>query len=177
MVQSGNTCASIVAHDLSIVDFISYNPTVNRACSNLISNDNICVGSSGPTYTPATIAGVTATKTDEYATATVQPSGTTASGTTRQCGKYHQVIAGDICQQISLVYTISVSLFMAINPSIDKDCYNLIPTLYYCVFPMQNWNATANATTTSIYVIPPAPTSTGTTPNCYEWYVLNLRHM
>ncbi|EAW07585.1 LysM peptidoglycan-binding domain-containing protein [Aspergillus clavatus NRRL 1] len=176
-VKAGDTCATIAdAYNLSVVDLVTYNPAVNRACSNLIADTNICVGPSGAQYTPTTIAGATATKTDEYATSTVTPDGPTASGTTLECGKYHQVVAGDTCEQISLKFAISAALFMKINPSIDQDCSSLPPGVYYCVFPTADWNATASGntttTTTSTYVTPPAPTPTGTTQYCYAWHVV-----
>ncbi|GFF42111.1 autolysin [Aspergillus udagawae] len=175
-VQANDTCASIAsAYSISVVDIFTYNPTINRACSNLIADTNICIGPSGAQYTPTTIAGVTGTKTNQYATSTVTPDGPTASGTTTECGKYHKVVAGDTCEQISLQYSITTQLFMAINPSIGQDCSSLPPGVYYCVFPMQDWNSTApnaNTTTTSTYVTPPTATPTGTTQYCYLWHVV-----
>jgi hypothetical protein len=136
-------------------------------CTNLIANTNICVGPSGTQYTPTTIAGATATATS-YATATVAPPGAVPYGTTKNCGQYYQVNSGDNCQQISLNNTITVQEFEEINPSINANCTNLSPGLYYCVWPTATWNATA-ANTTSTIATPPAPTPTGSTPNCYEW--------
>ncbi|KAK9646497.1 hypothetical protein HCH54_005237 [Aspergillus fumigatus] len=174
LVQPGDTCNTIAeAYSLSIADLISYNPSLNRACSNLIVGDNICVGLSGQTYTPTTIAGATATKTEQYATTTTAPPGPTGYGTTKQCGSYYQATDGDTCEQISLAYSISASLFMAINPAIDEECSNLVPGLYYCVYPTVDWNATTNGTaTTSTYATPPTSTPTGTTPDCYEWHTI-----
>ncbi|PKX91129.1 LysM peptidoglycan-binding domain-containing protein [Aspergillus novofumigatus IBT 16806] len=150
-VQANDTCASIAsAYSISVVDIFT-------------------------TVYPTTIAGVTGTKTDQYATSTVTPDGPTASGTTTECGKYHKVVAGDTCEQISLQYSITTALFMAINPSIGQDCSSLPPGVYYCVFPMQDWNSTApnaNTTTTSTYVTPPTATPTGTTQYCYLWHVV-----
>ena len=136
-------------------------------CTNLISNTNICVGPSGAQYTPTTIPGATAT-TANYATATVAPPGAVPFGTTKNCGKYYQVNSGDSCQQISLNNTIMVQEFQQINPSLNANCTNLTPGLYYCVWPTVSWNATA-ANTTSTIASPPAPTPPGSTPNCYEW--------
>lgn len=171
-MKTGDTCATIAdAYDISVVDVITYNPAINRACSNLLADTNICVGPSGAQYTPTTIAGATATKTNIYATSTVTPDGPTPSGTTPECGKYYQVVTGDTCEQISLKYAIAADLFMQINPSIDEDCFALLPDLYYCVFPTVDWNATipGDTTTTSTYVTAPAPTPTGTTQYCYAW--------
>lgn len=174
-VKAGDTCASIAsAQEISISSLINYNPTLNRACSNLISDNNICVGPSGVQYTPTKIPGATATKTNQYATSTVTPSGTAAGGTTDKCGKYHKISAGDTCEQLSLKYSISVELLIAINPSAGKDCSALSPGILYCVFPTRDWNATASGnTSTSTYVTAPGATPTGSTTKCYAWYALN----
>jgi hypothetical protein len=89
-------------------------------------------------------AGATGTQTAVYATSTVAPTGPTASGTT-QCGKYYDVQAGDMCQLIALNNSISVPLFEDINPSVNSNCGNLVPGLYYCVWPMIDWNVTASS--------------------------------
>ncbi|KAJ5951266.1 uncharacterized protein N7479_009679 [Penicillium vulpinum] len=173
LVQDGDTCNSIAdSYDLTIADLISYNPSLNRACSNLNSGDNVCVAASGQTYTPTTIPGATATKTAQYASSTVAAAGPTGYGTTNECGGYYPAADGDNCEQISLIYSISLDLFLTINPSINAACSNLFPGLYYCVYPTANWNATTNGTTTSTYVTPPAPTPTGTTSDCYTWHTI-----
>jgi hypothetical protein len=81
--------------------------------------------------------------------------------------RYYQVNEGDYCQLIALNFTITVSLFEAINPQINAGCSNLSPGLYYCVLPTADWNQTTT-TTTSSYQTAPAPTPSGTTGNCYE---------
>lgn len=114
-----------------------------------------------------TIPGATVTKTGVHATETVAPPGPVAFGTTPKCGKCYQVNKGDYCQLIALNFTITVSLFEAINPQIDAGCSNLSPGLYYCVLPTADWNQTTT-TTTSSYQTAPAPAPSGTTGNCYE---------
>jgi LysM repeat protein len=92
---------------------------------------------------------------------------------TIKCGKYYTVLSGDDCSLITLNNTIAITLFEAINPSINSGCTNLVPGLAYCVSPKVNWNATSNSTTTtSGYVSAPDPTPTGTTENCYQWHVV-----
>ncbi|PYH28141.1 LysM domain protein [Aspergillus neoniger CBS 115656] len=77
------------------------------------------------------------------------------------------------CSLVMLNNIITVSLFEAINPSINAGCTNLVPGLAYCVRPVANWNSTnATTTTTASYVTAPAPTPSGTTSDCYEWYVI-----
>jgi hypothetical protein len=170
LVKPGDNCAVVAAaHSITFAKLVSYNPSINMDCTNLLSNTNICVGAAGVTYTPTTIPGATVTSTS-YATATVAPSGSIPFGTTRNCGKFYKVNPGDNCQQISLNNTITVQLFEQINPSINADCTNLTPGLYYCAWPTASWNDTA-ANTTSTIAPPPAPTPTGSTRNCFEWQV------
>ena len=99
------------------------------------------------------------------------PPSPTPFGTTSQCGRYYEVQSGDYCQQISLNNTISVPLFQEINPSINTDCTNLEPGFYYCVFPTEDWNATANAAIT-VTVSAPGPTPSGTTGSCFAWHTV-----
>jgi LysM repeat protein len=103
-----------------------------------------------------------------------------AFGTTPNCGAYYQVQDADTCNRISLAAKVSVALFQQINPSIDAECDNLIPDLWYCVHPTYDWNDSdddddddgSSTSTTSTVVSPPAPTPTGTTSQCYKWYTV-----
>lgn len=198
-IASGDTCVSIAsAAGISVLNLLSWNPTINSACTNLLADYDVCVSiPGGAIWNGTTIAGVTPTATGLYATTTVAPAGPTASGTTPDCGKYYEVVTGNICQLVALNNSISVDLFEDINPSVDEGCDNLIPGLYYCVFPTADWNTTSsgeNSTDTSTTVSAPAPTATGqshssesspkvnmltyqilmsgTTKTCYEWYVV-----
>lgn len=175
LVQPGDTCWAIASvNSIRASKLISLNPTLNSDCTNLLSGTNICLSPTAGVYTPTTIAGATATRTGTYAISTVAAAGPTPYGTTVNCGGFYKVKPGDNCQQISLVQQITVALFEAINPSINSACTNLTPDLYYCVFPTADWITTRNATsttTTSAYATPPALTPTGTTPDCYQWYV------
>tara|TARA_R110002060_G_scaffold52198_12_gene63132 strand:- start:105 stop:569 length:465 start_codon:yes stop_codon:yes gene_type:complete len=91
---------------------------------------------------------------------------------TTQCGKYYTVVTGNDCSLIVVNNTITLSLFEAINPSINANCTNLVPGLAYCVSPTADWNSTSTTTTTSGYVSPPDPTPTGTTSYCYVWHAI-----
>lgn len=117
---------------------------------------------------------LTSTAVSQYASTTVTAPEPTASGTTSQFGEWYQVRLGDYCQLIALNVTIDLSLLEAINPSIDAGCDNLVPGLYYCVMPTALWNNTSNGTTTmSSYLLPPAATPSGTTPDCYAWWTVS----
>lgn len=173
-VQSGDTCEGICNEaDITFIQFTFWNPTINSYCSNLIAGQAVCVGQAGATWTGTTIPGASATQTGVYATTTVAAPSNLAYGTTTDCGQYYIVQSGDDCSLITLNNTITVSLFEAINPSINAGCTNLVPGLAYCVRPVANWNSTnTTTTTTASYVTAPAPTPSGTTSDCYEWHVI-----
>ncbi|KAH9206729.1 hypothetical protein DL95DRAFT_347253 [Leptodontidium sp. 2 PMI_412] len=172
-VVTGDTCASITNDSsISFTQFSAWNPSINNYCTNLIAGQSVCIGLPGTPYNGTTIAGATGTQTAVYATATVAAPSNLAFQSTTQCGKYYTVVTGDDCSLIVLNNTITLSLFEAINPSINANCTNLVPGLAYCVSPTADWNTTSTTTTTSGYVSPPDPTPTGTTSYCYVWHVI-----
>ena len=80
-VQSGDDCYGIANKtNISYTQLLSWNPTIDGFCSNLISGQNICVDQPGAVWTGTTIPGASATKTDAYASATVSPPGPTPHG-------------------------------------------------------------------------------------------------
>lgn len=82
IVQQGQTCYGIAnAASITYTQLLSWNPTINGQCSNLIADHNICIRQPGATYTPTLIPGATVTKINPYATATVAAPGPTAHGT------------------------------------------------------------------------------------------------
>lgn len=171
-VVSGDTCSQLAtAAGITLQSFFGFNPTVNTYCTNLIVGQNVCVSPPGGLYNATTIAGSIPTQTAIFATSKVAAPGPTAHGTTSNCGKYYKVQNGDFCQVVAVNQTISLPLFLAINPDIDLGCDNLVPGLWYCVSPLQFWNQTGTPTTPSEI---PAPTTTpdGTTENCFQWYII-----
>jgi len=170
VVKSGDTCVAIAnSSSTSFQQIISWNPTLDNYCTNLIAGQNICVGPPGGFQNFTTIAGASVTQTALYATTTAARPSPVASGTTPRCGKYYLVQAGDYCQLVALNATISLNLFEAINPQIDNACDNLLTGFYYCVLPTQDWNATAVSST---IVTAPTTIPSGTTSNCYQYYVI-----
>lgn len=149
---------------ISFADISAWNPNIDEYCTNMISGHNICVSPPGGPPALSTIEGVTATETGLYATATVARPTPVPSGTTRWCGKFYLVQPGDYCQLVAVNATVDLDLFKAINPSIDKECTNLLSGFHYCVRPTKQWNETVSST----IVPPPAWTPIGTTPECHE---------
>ena len=136
----------------------------------------ICVTSPDGAYNETVLPGTGQQDEGEYALEAVPPPGPTPFLTTPNCGRYYQVQVADTCNRVSLSSRVRVDLFQAINPSIDADCFNLVPDLWYCVRPLAGWNATGiddgPNPTSSQTVAPPGPTQTGTTGACYKWRVV-----
>jgi len=171
-----DTCVSVaVASNNSLASFLNYNPTINSGCSNLnISGSVVCLTNPSGDYTPVYVPEANNTSIGEYATEIVSPPGPTPFGTTANCGEYYQVQVADTCERISLSASVSVALFELINPSIDANCFNLVPALWYCIHPIVGWNITVptNATATPTTEPPPGPTPSGATDDCFEWAVI-----
>ncbi|KAL5342188.1 hypothetical protein BJX70DRAFT_337961 [Aspergillus crustosus] len=177
-VDLGASCTDIIeTNNIRIADLFEWNAYLDPECTNLIAGDQVCVAKPGvlpsPSPTPTPPVSPTAVKTTGYATATIPPPGPVPHGTTRKCGQYYQVKSGDYCDSIADRYSIDLVLFQQINPAINTDCSNLVPGLYYCVSPTVDWNQTTTTTQGSTYTPAPAPTPSGTTPQCYEWYVVH----
>lgn len=174
---SSDDCWSISSQsNISFAQFMAFNPAINSDCTNLRLNGTVvCVSSPDGSYIPVSSpTSNTSWTLGEYADTIVPAPGSTAFGTTEQCGSYYQVQIADTCQRISLAAEVSVGLFQEINPAIDVDCTNLVPDLWYCVHPTRDWNATTggDSTPTSSTVAPPGPTPSGTTTQCYKWHLV-----
>ncbi|KAL4916430.1 hypothetical protein BDW62DRAFT_106230 [Aspergillus aurantiobrunneus] len=171
-VNLGTTCLDIVEdNDITIDELFEWNEYLNSECTNLLAGDEVCIAEPSTFPTPTTTASTTAIRTSGYSTETVPPPGPVPRGTTSKCGEYYQVKSGDYCDSIADRYGIDLELFQEINPAINAECTNLVPGLYYCVSPTEDWNQTTTTTVTSTYTAAPAPTTSGSTSHCYEWYV------
>lgn len=140
-------CWSIAtAQNLTFAQFLAYNPSINRDCSNLNLNGSsvvVCISSPDGTYTPTVVGGSGAPGGNQvYATTTVSAPGPTPFGTTAECGGYYQIQVADFCSRISLSANVPLDLFEAINPAINSDCSNLVPDFWYCVHPLRSWYVT-----------------------------------
>ncbi|KAH8804437.1 hypothetical protein F5884DRAFT_901622 [Xylogone sp. PMI_703] len=179
-ITSDDTCFTIATNNnITYSTFLNYNPTISADCSNLHNTSIVCISNPDGDFIPLTnlpandtVASTGKTKS-QYARSVVDPPGSTPFGTTKNCGGYYQVQVADTCQRISLAAGVSVELFTLINPSIDKDCFNLIADLWYCVHPTIDWNTTSTTPTgPSSTVDPPAATPPGTTNICFKWHVI-----
>ncbi|KAM5436537.1 hypothetical protein MferCBS31731_005815 [Microsporum ferrugineum] len=169
-VKAGDTCQGLAElYDISFQEIVSWNPLIDSYCTNLVVDQNICIGPPGGYQDFTTVPGASATKTAIYATTTASRPASVASGTTAKCGKYYEAQLGDYCELIAVGNDITFELLRELNPQLDETCSNLLSGVYYCVSPVKDWDMTTSSATV------PAPTAT--TPNtakvCYEWYVVN----
>ncbi|KAK2591097.1 hypothetical protein QQS21_011208 [Conoideocrella luteorostrata] len=162
VIRSGDTCEALAASkDYTFQQLVSWNPLLDDYCSNLIVDQNICVGPPGGYKDFTTIPGATVTKTATYATETASRPASVVSGTTYQCekaGDYCEIVAlandisfpllrklnpqyhrwyvvesGDSCSKIQDKYAIQFSELQAWNPDLNDNCTNLLLGVAYCV--------------------------------------------
>ncbi|KAK2858522.1 hypothetical protein FQN49_004646 [Arthroderma sp. PD_2] len=128
-VVKGDGCYDIAsANKISLDDFCSWNPAVGKDCGNLWPDYYACVGTAklGPTKsisaTSKTVSG-----------GGVAPPTPTQAVMTAHCKKFHLVVSGDGCYNISSATGIPLDDFYAWNPAVGKDCGKLSPDYYVCV--------------------------------------------
>lgn len=125
---SGDTCTSFAAEwGLTEETFASINPGIT--CPNLVSGQDYCVvgtvTSTGPTTTASSTV-TTSAVTSSTSSSTSSSSSSLApyqpqqSGTAATCDQYHLVGDGDSCSAIESQYDISLTEFLAWNPSLNS---------------------------------------------------------
>ncbi|KAH8799634.1 hypothetical protein F5884DRAFT_111945 [Xylogone sp. PMI_703] len=147
--------------NISTVQFQTWNPFADPTV--LEVGDTVCISPPGGVYTPRLAPQAAPT----VFTTTATPAQPTPPGTFKSCGNYHEVAAGELCVQIALNYSITYLQFLSMNPSIHIGCTNMIVGDDYCVAPV---NGTIIPTPSTVAA--PAPTASGTTAKCYNWYTL-----
>ncbi|PYI13866.1 hypothetical protein BO99DRAFT_395918 [Aspergillus violaceofuscus CBS 115571] len=157
--------------NMTLTQFLSWNTYIDSV--NLQTGEVVCIGPPGGAYTPV----LTAAAQPSVYTTTATPAEPTPAGTIKNCGLYYEVIADDECNTIALAYSLTSAQFMAMNPSLDGNCSNLQIGYDYCVALVNGTTITATLTTTATptaTAYKPAPTQTvsGTTDECYEWYIV-----
>ncbi|PNP56833.1 hypothetical protein THARTR1_03131 [Trichoderma harzianum] len=147
----GDTCDSFAAEwSLTEQTFESLNPDVSWP--NPVVGQNYCVvdtvssalpssssssqsstrssSSALPAKTSSTLVTSTRASTTSSSTTSDQPQQT---GTGANCNNFYLVQPGDSCPAIESEFGISMSQFIAWNPSVNTGCTNIIAGYYYCV--------------------------------------------
>ncbi|CZT24377.1 uncharacterized protein RCC_10102 [Ramularia collo-cygni] len=168
-VAKNETCQGIVDYYdglFSLEDFYSWNPAVQKDCSQLFAGYFVCVGlTSSPTQLPATnTASPTATGPSPEQT-----------GLTSDCDDFYLVQSGDTCQAISDKNGIKLQDFYTWNPAVESDCSHLYLGYYVCVgVPGYVYATTTTSAVTSKPTTTgnaaPSPTQSGIAANCNHYY-------
>lgn len=129
-VQGDDTCYSIMfTHDyaFTVTQLISWNPNLNRGCSNInqLVGSQICLSfekGAVPTISSSTAITTAPVPTD------------LANGTNTRCAKYHQVATNETCSSMTVKMGINPVDFYFLNSEVNStSCNNLIPGDSYCV--------------------------------------------
>jgi LysM repeat protein len=187
-VQPGDFCQVVAINQtIALPLFEAINPSIDLACDNLTPGLWYCV-------LPLQFWNQTGNAT----TPTVVPAPTvTPDGSTDDCYQWYVVQPGDFCALIESSYGITFTQLQMWNPDLTNDCSNLLAGEAYCVnSPVTTSLVTAAATTApttaattaaatttagtsttntqAASTTVPAPTTTvsGTTSDCYQWYVV-----
>lgn len=174
-VVSGDSCDNVTIHfSVTLDQFYAMNPSLFTNCTNLLAGLDYCV---------ATVASTaTATATAVPTSTAVSAPTKTVTGTTSTCYEWYVVQSGDSCDKIDGLYGITFDYFRSLNTYVDAACDNIWAGYAYCVSGVALVSSTATTTTTvattalptstRVYVAAPTSTVSGTTDECYEWYVV-----
>ncbi|KAF8537777.1 hypothetical protein BDD12DRAFT_780083 [Trichophaea hybrida] len=150
-VQSGDTCNSVAAaRRITTQQFMSWNPSINSGCTNLLAGLDYCVRAPGATcpsrerYTVVSgdTCQIVAEKVGTDAESIISLNALNAQCTDLKLGssiclpvpcKTYKVKSGDTCNAIASANGITLANFMSMNPSVDSKCSNLLAGLNYCV--------------------------------------------
>jgi LysM repeat protein len=183
-VQTGDFCQVVAVNQtISLPLFEAINPDIDLKCDNLVPGLWYCVSpiqywnQTGTPTTPSEIPAPT----------------TTPDGSTDDCYQWYVVQPNDNCALIESSFGITFTQLQMWNPNLNSTCGNLLLGEAYCVDspettsqPVDTNTVTAAPTsssssaptsvtaavTTSTTVPAPTTTVTGTTSNCYKWYVV-----
>lgn len=148
-VKSGDTCKAIAsANGITLADFMSMNPSIDSKCSNMLAGLNYCVGKCPSKKHYTVIKGDTCQTIAEKEEVATDPimvlNGLNAQCTDLQLGASicvpvacptYKVKQGDTCNSIAAANGISTADFFLYNPSINKDCDDMLAGLNYCIGP------------------------------------------
>lgn len=133
VVKQSDTCSGIASsNNLSIAEFMAWNPAINGLCSNLVDmvNRTLCLSNPLEEFLVSNNPGSAIITTP----APIPPS--VAPNTTTNCGQYYKVLPGDGCSTVSQKFHIALKDFLFLNPEVNANCTNLWLDYNYCVVPV-----------------------------------------
>jgi hypothetical protein len=162
VLQPKDACSSIEQKNYNTTlgfefgDLSVFNPWITSGCDNLqiasiYYGHVLCLGPQNGRHNltgpGSTLDTTIPSNTDGYSTTlALPPSGAkVARGTTTACGKWHTATSDDSCASICFGDAITISLFLAVNPSLgtaNSLCDgNLASGTTYCTAPVYSWNS------------------------------------
>jgi hypothetical protein len=193
-----STISSILITTETVVSVNSTVPIPSSAAASTSALSTSSLTSSGSTTSKSSSttskSSSTTSKTSTTTTTTsITPPGPTQSGIISTCNNYYVTVSGkssllphlypntyiltlktgDSCAAIEAKYSITFAQFYAWNPAIGSDCTSLWVDEAYCVGVSGSSSTSTTATSkTSSSLTPPAPTQSGITSSCTEYYVV-----
>ncbi|WYZ42188.1 hypothetical protein EsH8_V_001083 [Colletotrichum jinshuiense] len=152
LVKSTDDCFAASA-TAGIDDIALYNSWIDDGCDNLHEANAtlgsvLCTSPLGGTYIPGTAtntSGIPGGGIANYSSVAVDPptGAKVANKTTTECGLWYVAQQGDTCAYITMTYSIGLSLFAKMNPSIDAKTSggcsaSVLPGYAYCMSPVFN---------------------------------------
>ncbi|SPJ89608.1 uncharacterized protein FTOL_12969 [Fusarium torulosum] len=123
-VKDTTTCQGIVDYNnITLADFIKWNPAVGKDCSGLWKGTNACVGVVGSKPQPTATAPSNGVKTP----LPIQ------EGMVKNCVKFHYISSSTTCQALLKYDKITMEQFFKWNPAVKKDCSGLWKDTNACV--------------------------------------------
>ncbi|POS72694.1 hypothetical protein DHEL01_v208910 [Diaporthe helianthi] len=175
-------------------EFILWNPSLGTHDSGVSSNDYAypCTVSASTSY----CIGLATTTSSAAALPTAQPPSPRAAGEIANCTAWYAPQSYDTCEGILIVFSLSIDVLYAMNPSIGDDCRGMSLGTYYCIStypegapagiyggggggdPSTSIGTTAPTVTTTVPpstttaggVPTPSPVQDGIAPNCNKYY-------
>lgn len=101
----------------------------------MANSQRVCMEAPGGIWTTPSVTITAPTGTASYYT-TATPAYPTQSGTTESCGKYYQVVSGDVCATVNLGFGLNITQLQSLNTYLDDNCSNLWLDYDVCVAPV-----------------------------------------
>ncbi|CAN9200651.1 unnamed protein product [Alternaria alternata] len=132
------TCSDMVkqisnsTHRVTQEQFMGWNPHLMGPCDSMALGQRICVSPPGDYWVSnTTIVSPPSGVPVYYTTAT--PVWPTQSGSIENCGRYHEVVDGDTCNLVCLIYGVTFAVLQKFNTYLNTDCTNLWLKSSVCV--------------------------------------------
>lgn len=117
-VKPGDSCRSVAAaNNITVTQLQTWNPWINSGCYNFNNTigTHICVNQPGEKY----IAPMDPIGAPSAATSAVPIPSDIAANTTKSCGLYYSIKAGDYCEQVVLKFGITIPDFLILNRNVN----------------------------------------------------------